>query len=671
MTVESSSAPGPDFGALKEDALGLIEATHALAAERGAQAAADRLGAARTRLLDGRLQVVVCGEFKQGKSSLINALLGEPGLLPTDVDISTAVVTTIAWGETERILAFLGEPGQEEATPISRARLADYVTEAGNPANRRRVRLVDIRLPNPLLADGLVLVDTPGIGGIAIEHSELTFGFLPTADLVLFVTSAQAPLTTHELDFLRRRVLPLGREVLVAMNRIDRQRDWRVILEANRDKLAEVLDRAPEQVWIRPVSARGQLDFLAQGDPQDAAEGRVPALQAEMLAHLGAHGGRLLLEGACREVAHALAELRAPLATAHRAMAAEAGTKLDAIEAELAAAQRRLDELRDRGAQWRRDLTYGFQDIRREQAYAEQAGAARLRTNLETRLADPAQLQDPARIGREAAADLQTFRAMRTMRLVDAVTALRASVARSAGIALPGPGGDVPNAPETGPAPDTGGARIRQGLLRRAVATGRGASGAMTGGTLAGAAFGAIVGGALGFLAGGAGAVPGAKLGASIGGMIGTVTGIGEALENIDQREDAETRATVQRLIGPYLAEGAVALRRFHDDLLVRLERTSASEFEEEIRREQRIVAGQQKAVAERRRLSKAEAIARSKEIEAALAALDALDARRRALMDGLGAQPRAARAGDASPGMAPEAAPRGPAGVRDIGLAG
>src|SRR5689334_11505762 len=113
----------------KQQVLQLYKA--AVEAARAAQNAEveQRLIAAGKQLAAGKLFAVVCGEFKRGKSSLINALLGEPGLFPVDVDIATSLVTTIAYRAEERITVAIGERGKEEKRPLSRGEIADYVTE--------------------------------------------------------------------------------------------------------------------------------------------------------------------------------------------------------------------------------------------------------------------------------------------------------------------------------------------------------------------------------------------------------------------------------------------------------------------------------------------------------------------------------------------------------------
>jgi hypothetical protein len=125
--------------------------------------------AARSRVAEDRFNLVVLGEFKRGKSTLINALLGRE-VLPTGVVPLTSVVTVIRAGEHDG-LAILFTDGREEERPLQE--LADYVTEASNPANVRGVELARVALDHELLRAGLELVDTPGIGSIHSHNTEI------------------------------------------------------------------------------------------------------------------------------------------------------------------------------------------------------------------------------------------------------------------------------------------------------------------------------------------------------------------------------------------------------------------------------------------------------------------------------------------------------------------
>jgi septin family protein len=114
------------------------------------------LAAARSRVAEDRFNLVVLGEFKRGKSTLINALLGR-NVLPTGVVPLTSVVTTIAAGEQDGLRIDF-EDGRVQERPLGE--LAEYVTEAGNPANRLGVELARVELEHDLLRAGLELVPT-------------------------------------------------------------------------------------------------------------------------------------------------------------------------------------------------------------------------------------------------------------------------------------------------------------------------------------------------------------------------------------------------------------------------------------------------------------------------------------------------------------------------------
>src|SRR5262245_31259236 len=208
------------FQRQKEKVLQLLHSAAAFARVRDADSVAARLDEAVRRLEAGKLLVVVAGEFKQGKSSLVNALLGEPNLFPVDIDVATSLVCTITHGERERVTVVLGEAGRERHQEARRDEIADYVTEARNPRNAKHARLLVVESPNPSLKDGLTLADTPGIGGLNVRHTDVTYAFLPGADAVLFVSDALKPLTAAELDFVAHRIARHCPEVLYVVTKI-------------------------------------------------------------------------------------------------------------------------------------------------------------------------------------------------------------------------------------------------------------------------------------------------------------------------------------------------------------------------------------------------------------------------------------------------------------------
>ena len=171
---------------------------------------------AARKLADEVVYVAVIGEFKRGKSSLINALLGET-VLPTGVIPVTAAPTLVRFGEAARATVRLLDD-TELSVPL--ASLPDYVTERGNPDNRRGVREAVVEHPSPLLRTGLVLADTPGTGSVHAHNTEMTAAFLPRVDVALLVLTVDAPLSSAEADLLAAAGGTVARAA-VCLNKID------------------------------------------------------------------------------------------------------------------------------------------------------------------------------------------------------------------------------------------------------------------------------------------------------------------------------------------------------------------------------------------------------------------------------------------------------------------
>ena len=120
----------------------------------------EKLLSLKGKLAANQLHLAVLGQMKRGKSSFINALLGAE-ILPTGVLPVTAVITEIKYGSVTCV-TILRTTGQREEVGLGT--LPSYITEAGNPGNKRQVVSVEITYPSPFLESGIILIDTPGIG---------------------------------------------------------------------------------------------------------------------------------------------------------------------------------------------------------------------------------------------------------------------------------------------------------------------------------------------------------------------------------------------------------------------------------------------------------------------------------------------------------------------------
>ena len=219
----------------------------------GTEADREQIDSLRERLAAARLRVLVAGEAKRGKSTLINALLGRE-VLPVGVTPLTSVATAVRFGDDPRVEVRFAD-GHEEKQPL--AALWDLVTERGNPGNRRRVADVTVYLDAPLLAHGVELVDTPGTGSVFERDTATALAALETMDAAVFVLAADPPVSAAERA-LYAKVSGLSVTAFTLLNKAD-YLDKAALAEAT-DFTRQVLGSA----LVYPLSARASLDG---GDP--------------------------------------------------------------------------------------------------------------------------------------------------------------------------------------------------------------------------------------------------------------------------------------------------------------------------------------------------------------------------------------------------------------------
>lgn len=200
----------------------------------------------------GKPSAVVVGETNRGKSSLVNALLGQPGMSPVDADVATA--TYLVFGHAENWQARACYPGQIAPVPVDLAELINWVS-AGHqlPPGELPPRYVEVDGPVELL-EKLTIVDTPGVGGLDSVHGELAAEAAASATALLFVVDASAPFTLGELNFLAN-VGERVETVVFALSKVDAYRGWRQVMEADQALLAEHAPRFAGATF-HPVSAR-------------------------------------------------------------------------------------------------------------------------------------------------------------------------------------------------------------------------------------------------------------------------------------------------------------------------------------------------------------------------------------------------------------------------------
>jgi GTP-binding protein EngB required for normal cell division len=259
--------------------------------------ALERVTTLLERLRRETFHLAVLGQFKRGKSTLINALLGAP-LLPVAVIPLTAVPIFVSWAPRPHVrVSFRDRPAEDlaDSDPTAiRDFLFSFVTEEANPKNHHGVRRVDLTYPAPLLSHGIVLIDTPGVGSTYRHNTETAFEVLSECDAALFVVSVDPPITEVELGFLKD-IKSKTAKLLFVLNKVD-------YLEPNqRVQVAEFLRRTLSEngLWdntssLFSLSAQKGLEAKESGDRGGVVLSGLSSIEEYLAGVLSAAKGTLL-----------------------------------------------------------------------------------------------------------------------------------------------------------------------------------------------------------------------------------------------------------------------------------------------------------------------------------------------------------------------------------------
>ncbi len=318
--------------------------------ELGARNAAEESRELAARVSEGRFYLACIGQFKRGKSTLINALVGEP-VLPVGVVPVTAVPTVVRYGPQKQARIKFRD-GAWQSIAVSDLEL--YVAEEHNSQNSKGVIGAEVFLPGGLLATGMCIVDTPGLGSVFTGNTAATQAFVPHIDAALVVVGADPPLAGEELAMVEAMGRRVG-SLIVVLNKADRTSD------VERAAAAEFTRQVLERSLQRPAGA------ILEVSAAERLENREPdrdwaKLQA-LLQGLVEDSGRKLVQAACERGVQRLSEqllaivleereaLERPIEESERRIAALTATIADAersmreVEFLWMAEQRRLSDL--------------------------------------------------------------------------------------------------------------------------------------------------------------------------------------------------------------------------------------------------------------------------------------------------------------------------------------
>ncbi len=244
-----------------------------------------------TKLEEEAFNLVVLGQFKRGKSTFINALLGDD-VLPTAIVPLTSVVTILRYG-TELKVEVEYLDGRVDTIGLSD--LPAFITERGNPQNTKSVKEVTVFYPSRHLKGGVRIIDTPGAGSVYSHNTEAAYAYLPHVDAGIFVVSADPPLSGSEHRFLTD-VREFVGKVFFILNKIDQvsERDRAESLEFTARVIEQ--DIGPGEVRIYPMSARWALEGRKAGDDLLLERSLLPEFEKQLLDFLAREKGRVFLQ---------------------------------------------------------------------------------------------------------------------------------------------------------------------------------------------------------------------------------------------------------------------------------------------------------------------------------------------------------------------------------------
>ncbi len=341
---------------IKTDVLKLLEQTKGFAQQANLGIKADRLSKYEDVLKRSTTFAVVCGEFKRGKSSFINALLETNNLCPVDIAITTNLATQITYAADEEITVIFDEKSKKEPAKIKKEMISDYVTEQKNTKNKEQAKLLNVGLPNEVLKNNsLTIIDTPGVGGLEASHAEVTWSYISIADVLLFVSDATSPLTTDELDFISK-AKNVCNNIFFILNKIDHSSNWREIEQENKEKLSKILNQKPEEIKVYPVSSFNKLSYLESGNETKLKYSKFNKLESVLFKELEKSIIQHLIISPLEEIKNELDNIKTKLEIELSAVTNNNKKEIEAQKFQLDNIYNTYNKLRSNSTSWREIL---------------------------------------------------------------------------------------------------------------------------------------------------------------------------------------------------------------------------------------------------------------------------------------------------------------------------
>jgi len=314
------------------------------------------------RLMEDNFSVAIIGEFKRGKSTLINALLGKD-ILPMDVMPATATLNKINYGLTPSVTVEYKDGRSEQ---IAIEQLKDYVTKLTGESQARALTIKEatVYYPVPYCKNGVTIIDTPGLNDNE-RMTEVTLSVLPTVDAALMVVMAQSPFSESEKDFIENKIInsDLGRLLFVVtgIDIIDDEADVERVLESIKTRIQEHVMKKAENTYgidspeyevykrkigtvrVYGVSAKNALKGKIRGDEAMLQASRFPAFEAVLEKFLTEDRGAVMLNAPVSRIKTSSIELVKAVTLRQNALAMQENE----FESKSSAAMQEIKKIRE------------------------------------------------------------------------------------------------------------------------------------------------------------------------------------------------------------------------------------------------------------------------------------------------------------------------------------
>ncbi len=289
----------------------------------------------REKIDTNTFNLVVVGQFKRGKTSLINALLGAD-ILPVAVVPLTSIATVMTYGDALRIKVYFNDGNVAEIRPES---IPEYVTEKGNPKNIKDVSEVVVTYPSHYLKGGVRLIDTPGVGSIYQHNTDVAYRYLPKSDAVLFLLSVDQPMSKSELDFLKD-VREYSNRIFFLLNKADHldEKDLRESIDFQKNVLKEATG---SDVRIFPLSAKLALDGELSKAADMIQKSMLPQFSVTLNTFLVEEKGKVLIISVANNLLRMISRAKLELELELKSLT----TPLDELQKKIAAFESRKQEV--------------------------------------------------------------------------------------------------------------------------------------------------------------------------------------------------------------------------------------------------------------------------------------------------------------------------------------